>query len=129
MLVSLFMAPPQAPAAQVAQPGQQPPAQQGWTGSLAGFVRMGIFWYFAMQMFGPKKVTDPDLLTNNLFMKGEKLVILTPSLSRMYKLCVLFSACHISGGHPDWLKLEKAYGSLSTLQFDCPVSKFHNLRL
>jgi hypothetical protein len=67
------MAPPQAPATEVAQPGQQPPAQQSWTGSLGGFVRMAIFWYFAMQMFGPKKVTNPDLLTNNLFSKGDKL--------------------------------------------------------
>ena len=79
MLVSLVMAPPQAPAAAVAQPGQQPPAQRGWMGSLGGIVRMGIFWYFAMQMFGPKKVTNPDLLTSNLFIKGENLVNLIPS--------------------------------------------------
>lgn len=67
------MAPPQVAATQVAQPGQQPPAQQGWAGSISGIIRMGIFWYFAMQMFGSKKVTNPDLLTNNLFSKGENL--------------------------------------------------------
>lgn len=70
------MAPPQVAATQVAQPGQQPPAQQGWAGSISGIIRMGIFWYFAMQMFGSKKVTNPDLLTNNLFSKGENLVCL-----------------------------------------------------
>lgn len=70
------MAPPQVAATQVAQPGQQPPAQQGLAGSISGIIRMAIFWYFAMQMFGSKKVTNPDLLTNNLFSKGENLVCL-----------------------------------------------------
>jgi hypothetical protein len=40
---------------------------------------MGLFWYFAMQMFGgSKKVTNPALLTNNLFSKGEDLVLSPP---------------------------------------------------
>ncbi|KAH9571576.1 hypothetical protein CY35_02G100600 [Sphagnum magellanicum] len=53
---------------------QQQPAQQGLGQVLFGVVRMGLFWYFAMQMFGgSKKVTNPALLTNNLFSKGEGL--------------------------------------------------------
>jgi hypothetical protein len=53
---------------------QQQPAQQGLGQVLFGVVRMGLFWYFAMQMFGgSKKVTNPALLTNNLFSKGEDL--------------------------------------------------------
>jgi hypothetical protein len=58
---------------------QQQPAQQGLGQVLFGVVRMGLFWYFAMQMFGgSKKVTNPALLTNNLFSKGEDLVLFPP---------------------------------------------------
>jgi hypothetical protein len=58
---------------------QQQPAQQGLGQVLFGVVRMGLFWYFAMQMFGgSKKVTNPALLTNNLFSKGEDLVLFFP---------------------------------------------------
>jgi len=58
---------------------QQQPAQQGLGQVLFGVVRMGLFWYFAMQMFGgSKKVTNPALLTNNLFSKGEGLVLFFP---------------------------------------------------
>jgi hypothetical protein len=64
---------------------QQQPAQQGLGQVLFGVVRMGLFWYFAMQMFGgSKKVTNPALLTNNLFSKGEDLVFFFPPfLSRL----------------------------------------------
>ncbi|KAH9574350.1 hypothetical protein CY35_01G052500 [Sphagnum magellanicum] len=74
------MAPPPplqggAAATQVAGTAQQPP-QQGLGQVLFGIVRMGLFWYFAMQMFGGgKKVTNPALLTTNLFSKGESLDI------------------------------------------------------
>ncbi len=74
------MAPPPplqggAAATQVAGTAQQPP-QQGLGQVLFGIVRMGLFWYFAMQMFGGgKKVTNPALLTTNLFSKGESLVL------------------------------------------------------
>lgn len=61
-----------APAVAGAPVQAQP--QQSFGGMLFGVVRMGIFWYFAMQMFAPKKPSNPDLLTNNLFMKGEDLV-------------------------------------------------------
>ncbi|KAL3688246.1 hypothetical protein R1sor_014555 [Riccia sorocarpa] len=47
--------------------------QQNAGSMLFGIIRMGIFWYFAMQMFAPKKPANPDLLTNNLFIKGEDL--------------------------------------------------------
>ncbi|CAM6043159.1 unnamed protein product [Sphagnum compactum] len=71
------MAPPAGGVGtQVAAAGtaQQQPAQQGLGQVLFGVVRMGMFWYFAMQMFGgSKKVTNPALLTNNLFSKGEDL--------------------------------------------------------
>ena len=108
---------PQAPAAEVAQPGHQPPAQQGWIGSLAGIVRMGIFWYLVMQMFGLKKVTNPDLLTNNLFIKGEKLVILMPLLFILYSLSVFFSRCHIGWVTLTVYKLKKRI-AIPVLYFD-----------
>nr|PNR52868.1 hypothetical protein PHYPA_009243 [Physcomitrium patens] len=56
------------------EPDPQPSAQQGWAGGLSGIVRMGIFWYFAMQIFGPKKTTKPAELTSNLFNKGDRLM-------------------------------------------------------
>ncbi|KAG6542059.1 hypothetical protein Mapa_016523 [Marchantia paleacea] len=75
------MAPPGGGGTQVARAGApaaagapaQAQPQQSFGGMLFGVVRMGIFWYFAMQMFAPKKPSNPDLLTNNLFMKGEDL--------------------------------------------------------
>lgn len=93
------MAPPQGAGTQVGQPGQQPPAQQSWSQTIFGVVRMGLFWYFVMQFFGPKKVSNPALLTDNLFTKGEKLVLPRP-YTRPYGLIfscdiVFFLACII----------------------------------
>ncbi|CAM6082675.1 unnamed protein product [Calypogeia fissa] len=53
--------------------GQGAQPQQGIGSKLFGVVRMGIFWYFAMQMFSSKKPSNSTLLTNNLFSKGENL--------------------------------------------------------
>jgi len=113
------MAPPQAPATEVAQANQQAP--QSWTGSLAGFVRMAVFWYFAMQIFGPKKVTNPDLLTSNLFIKGENLVVLyTYCLLLLDYLCAVLMMFR--------LYRNKAYNSLVALQFVYCFSKHHNVQ-
>ncbi|KAL3688243.1 hypothetical protein R1sor_014552 [Riccia sorocarpa] len=73
------MAPPGgAGGTQVARAGDGGAAAQAQpqqnAGSMLFSIRMGIFWYFAMQMSNPKKPTNPDLLTNNLFIKGEDLI-------------------------------------------------------
>jgi len=64
-----------AAAAVAAQPQGQAPAgrQGGGIGqSLAGIVRMAVFWYFASKFFGPKRApTEPGMLMSNLFQKGE----------------------------------------------------------
>lgn len=65
--------------------GQGEQAQQGVGSKLFGVVRMGIFWYFAMQMFSTKKPISSVLLTDNLFTKGENLVRHSSLCS-----CVLF---------------------------------------
>ncbi|RRT55728.1 hypothetical protein B296_00039586 [Ensete ventricosum] len=65
-----------AAAAAAGRPGRQAPQQQqaGFGQSLAGIVRMAVFWYFAMKFFGPKKPAEPSQLMSNLFHKGEPLV-------------------------------------------------------
>lgn len=53
---------------------------------------MGNFWYFAMQIFGPKKTTKPAELTSNLFNKGDRLVIFdAPFVMVKLLSCIL---CH-----------------------------------
>uniref|UniRef100_A0A0D9W5C3 Transmembrane CLPTM1 family protein n=1 Tax=Leersia perrieri TaxID=77586 RepID=A0A0D9W5C3_9ORYZ len=40
--------------------------------SIAGIVRMAVFWYFAAKFFGPKRPpAEPGMLMSNLFQKGE----------------------------------------------------------
>ncbi|KAF0893191.1 hypothetical protein E2562_023213 [Oryza meyeriana var. granulata] len=42
--------------------------------SIAGIVRMAVFWYFAAKFFGPKRPpAEPGMLMSNLFQKGEPL--------------------------------------------------------
>ncbi|RWW53437.1 hypothetical protein BHE74_00040077 [Ensete ventricosum] len=67
---------PMVAAAAAGRPGRQAPQQQqaGFGQSLAGIVRMAVFWYFAMKFFGPKKAAEPSQLMSNLFHKGEPLV-------------------------------------------------------
>lgn len=62
-----------APSGAGAAAAQAQP-QQSLGGMLFGVVRIGVFWYFVMQMFAPKKSVNTDLLTKNLFTKGEDLV-------------------------------------------------------
>ncbi|KAG8064593.1 hypothetical protein GUJ93_ZPchr0004g39001 [Zizania palustris] len=68
-----------AAAAAAAQPqGRGPAARQGGGGGLgqtiAGVVRMAVFWYFVAKFFGPKRPpAEPGLLMSNLFQKGEPL--------------------------------------------------------
>lgn len=63
--------------------GQQPQgraqaARQAGGGlgqTIAGIVRMAVFWYFAAKFFGPKRPpAEPGMLMSNLFQKGEPLV-------------------------------------------------------
>ncbi|XP_074575026.1 uncharacterized protein LOC141831544 [Curcuma longa] len=53
------------------RPGQQ--QQQGFGQTVAGIVRMAVFWYFAMKFFGPKKPAEPSQLMSNMFTRGEPL--------------------------------------------------------
>jgi hypothetical protein len=50
--------------------GQEP---QSMGNKLFGLVRMGLFWYIAMQMFAPKKPGPNTVVTENLFSQGENL--------------------------------------------------------
>jgi hypothetical protein len=78
------MSQPAATVAAEAQPqGRGPAGRQGGGGglgqSIAGIVRMAVFWYFAAKFFGPKRPpADPGMLMSNLFQKGEPMVR-TPS--------------------------------------------------
>jgi hypothetical protein len=77
------MSQPAAAAEGAAQPqGRGPAARQGGGGlgqSIAGVVRMAVFWYFAAKFFGPKRPpAEPGMLMSNLFQKGEPMVR-TPS--------------------------------------------------
>ncbi|KAL6652701.1 hypothetical protein ACP70R_011626 [Stipagrostis hirtigluma subsp. patula] len=72
------MSQPAAAAVAAAQPqGRGPAARQGGGGgglgqSIAGIVRMAVFWYFAAKFFGPKRPpADPGMLMSNMFEKGE----------------------------------------------------------
>ncbi|ONM17213.1 Transmembrane CLPTM1 family protein [Zea mays] len=71
------MSQPAATVAAAAQPqGRGPAGRQGGGGglgqSIAGIVRMAVFWYFASKFFGPKRPpADPGMLMSNLFQKGE----------------------------------------------------------
>ncbi|WVZ85770.1 hypothetical protein U9M48_032650 [Paspalum notatum var. saurae] len=71
------MSQPAAAAAAAAQPqGRGPAGRQGGGGglgqSIAGIVRMAVFWYFAAKFFGPKRPpAEPGMLMSNLFQKGE----------------------------------------------------------
>ncbi|CAD6260806.1 unnamed protein product [Miscanthus lutarioriparius] len=71
------MSQPAATVAAAAQPqGRGPAGRQGGGGglgqSIAGIVRMAVFWYFAAKFFGPKRPpADPGMLMSNLFQKGE----------------------------------------------------------
>ncbi|KAL6845802.1 hypothetical protein ACP4OV_024377 [Aristida adscensionis] len=71
------MSQPAAAAVAAAQPqGRGPAARQGGGGglgqSIAGIVRMAVFWYFAAKFFGPKRPpAEPGMLMSNLFQKGE----------------------------------------------------------
>lgn len=45
--------------------------------TIAGVVRMAVFWYFAMKFFSPKKPAvsnEPAVLLSNTFGKGEPMV-------------------------------------------------------
>jgi hypothetical protein len=45
--------------------------------TIAGVVRMAVFWYFAMKFFSPKKPAisnEPAVLLSNTFSKGEPMV-------------------------------------------------------
>jgi len=56
---------------------QQQQQQAGFGQTIAGVVRMAIFWYFASKFFfSPKKPADstPAIQMSNLFHKGEPLV-------------------------------------------------------
>ncbi|BAS89352.1 uncharacterized protein [Oryza sativa Japonica Group] len=75
------MSQPAAVAAGAAA-GQQPQgraqaARQAGGGlgqTIAGIVRMAVFWYFAAKFFGPKRPpAEPGMLMSNLFQKGEPL--------------------------------------------------------
>ncbi|XP_042470318.1 cleft lip and palate transmembrane protein 1 homolog isoform X1 [Zingiber officinale] len=59
--------------AEAAAAPRQAQQQQGFRQSLAGVVRMAVFWYFAMKFFSPKKPVEPSILISNLFHKGEPL--------------------------------------------------------
>nr|CAB3487125.1 unnamed protein product [Digitaria exilis] len=71
------MSQPAAAVAAAAQPqGGAPAGRQGGGGglgqSIAGIVRMAVFWYFAAKFFGPKRPpAEPGMLMSNLFQKGE----------------------------------------------------------
>ncbi|KAG2572304.1 CLPTM1-like membrane protein cnrB [Panicum virgatum] len=71
------MSQPAAEVAAAAEPqGRGPAARQGGGGglgqSIAGIVRMAVFWYFAAKFFGPKRPpAEPGMLMSNLFQKGE----------------------------------------------------------
>ncbi|RLM74055.1 CLPTM1-like membrane protein cnrB [Panicum miliaceum] len=71
------MSQPAAAVAAAAQPqGRAPEGRQGGGGglgqSIAGIVRMAVFWYFAAKFFGPKRPpAEPGMLMSNLFQKGE----------------------------------------------------------
>nr|CAB3484591.1 unnamed protein product [Digitaria exilis] len=69
------MSQPAAAVAAAAQPQGGAPAgrQGGGLGqSIAGIVRMAVFWYFAAKFFGPKRPpAEPGMLMSNLFQKGE----------------------------------------------------------
>ncbi|RLM65051.1 hypothetical protein C2845_PM16G08420 [Panicum miliaceum] len=69
------MSQPAAAVAAAAQPQGRGPAgrQGGGLGqSIAGIVRMAVFWYFAAKFFGPKRPpAEPGMLMSNLFEKGE----------------------------------------------------------
>ncbi|KAJ3675504.1 hypothetical protein LUZ60_004546 [Juncus effusus] len=68
----------QPAAAAVAAEGA-PAQRQGGGGigqTIAGIVRMAVFWYFAMKFFSPKKPSNPNepvVLLSNMFQKGEPL--------------------------------------------------------
>ncbi|CBI27698.3 hypothetical protein VitviT2T_011292 [Vitis vinifera] len=74
------MAPPAAPAAVEgsgeggggAQRQQQEP---GYRQTIAGIIRIAVFWYFASKLFSPRKPTpsDPAIQISNLFQKAEPL--------------------------------------------------------
>ncbi|RVX21161.1 hypothetical protein CK203_002292 [Vitis vinifera] len=76
------MAPPAAPAAVEgsgeggggAQRQQQEP---GYRQTIAGIIRIAVFWYFASKLFSPRKPTpsDPAIQISNLFQKAEPLVL------------------------------------------------------
>lgn len=73
------MSQPAVAADGAAQPqGRGPAARQGGGGlgqSIAGVVRMAVFWYFAAKFFGPKRPpAEPGMLMSNLFQKGEPMV-------------------------------------------------------
>jgi len=84
------MSQPAAEVAAAAQPqGRGPAARQGGGGglgqSIAGIVRMAVFWYFAAKFFGPKRPpAEPGMLMSNLFQKGEPMVR-TPSAPRLLR--------------------------------------------
>ncbi|KAG2566394.1 CLPTM1-like membrane protein cnrB [Panicum virgatum] len=69
------MSQPAAAVAAAEQPQGRGPAgrQGGGLGqSIAGIVRMAVFWYFAAKFFGPKRPpAEPGMLMSNLFQKGE----------------------------------------------------------
>ncbi|OEL20981.1 CLPTM1-like membrane protein cnrB [Dichanthelium oligosanthes] len=71
------MSQPAAAVDAAAQPqGRGPAGRQGGGGglgqSIAGIVRMAVFWYFAAKFFGPKRPpAEPGMLMSNLFQKGE----------------------------------------------------------
>jgi hypothetical protein len=79
------MSQPAATVAAAAQPqGRGPAGRQGGLGqSIAGIVRMAVFWYFASKFFGPKRPpADPGMLMSNLFQKGEPMVRTSSAILR-----------------------------------------------
>ncbi|XP_010930546.1 uncharacterized protein [Elaeis guineensis] len=67
------MAQPAAQVAPATQGRQQQRQQAGFGQTVAGIIRMAVFWYFAMKFFSPKKPSEPSHLISNLFQKGEPL--------------------------------------------------------
>jgi hypothetical protein len=98
------MSQPAAEVAAAAQPqGRGPAARQGGGGglgqSIAGIVRMAVFWYFAAKFFGPKRPpAEPGMLMSNLFQKGEPMVRTPSSLLVVSRILVRRCVLGVFGG-------------------------------
>ena len=94
------MAPPAAPAAVEgsgeggggAQRQQQEP---GYRQTIAGIIRIAVFWYFASKLFSPRKPTpsDPAIQISNLFQKAEPLVLFSLYHLFFFPMCIYMYVC------------------------------------